>query len=337
MKRLTQHILSLLRLYDTVALPGLGFFRLTYIPARLDMENSLFLPSRFDLDFDPSSEANDGLLVSSYIRKEQIGRAEARGMMESDLANLCATLEIRGAADFPGIGTLFLREGDMEFHPHLAFNLELPAISVAKEQEVESPSPQEEISEIDNPTSFDDETPTEVEVKIPEGYRYHNPEYFYIPVHKRLAKLAACFLLVVIVGVAAFIPVGTHQKPAAPKSAAAIVPFTAVEEPLSLPAADSVDSTKEVGAILPASDTTRVVYPGDEVANRYYAIVAAFKTRKEVDKFLAGNTKGRFEVVDNGRFHLISASSASEKDQLDSQMPLIRVEYPDAWIHFDRK
>lgn len=354
------HILSLLRLYDAVVLPGMGVLRMKYIPAVYESLSRRFFPPNFDLTFEPCDAENDRRLQDSYVRREDVTPMEASVMLSSDITALRNAIAFGGEALLEGVGIFTEEEGALSFRQELVFNELLPVLDAdimgcnAREKEekkpvaallvvrpetadetkseteiqvrqemLTEPEPEFEESSAETKAGFEETSP-EIEAE-PEPERveaWRNPDYYYIPVHKKVAKIAACLLLVVVVGLVTLLGSGpSNNKP----STASIVPLPVAEDTAKLPLEEPVaanDSIMELPEAVPA--------PGD----KYYAIVAAFKTQNEAEKFIdshKGDTS-RFEIIKNKKYYMISASSAAEKEELDTNMPLIRTHYPDAWI-----
>ena len=323
MNRLALHIISLLRLYDSVALPGFGVLTMKYVPARLDSESYLFLPPFFDLRFFRGDTSFDSLLIDSYIRKEECSPLEAEEMLTADLTNLSATLDIRGKATLHGLGTFFIEDGKPEFIASLCLNPPLPTLATVEEDSQETEE-KEETTQMTVALETAEALETEIE-KAPSPY-FRHPDYYYIPIHKKLAKIAACLLLVVLVGLAAIIPVNAPKNPPA---TASILPISVNEQQR----ADTLAA--EPVAPVESTDTVAEEVTPKKLEGTYHAIVAAFKTHKEVERFIADHPKEAkyLQVIDNRNFHLISVSADTDRSELEARMPMIRTSYPDAWIY----
>lgn len=210
--------------------------------------------------------------------------------------------------------------------------------------------------------------------KIPPGYYYHKPEYYYVPIHKKFALIAACLLLVAIVFITAMMPVMNSPKnssaqkmnhvtlkqietnkdtttslPSIPKVKEEAKPKLA-EKNKAVPERRPENKLKENYADTSRKNTVEINKEGDTIPpenhranpvassltpDKYFAVVGAFKTMKEVEKFLKTNQrdKSKITVLKNKNINLVAVSSAQTKEALEDQMPLIRVSYPDAWIY----
>ena len=388
MERLSLHILSLLRLYDSVVLPGTGVFSVSYHAAYYSHELSTFFPPKLELTFREEDHSFDSLLLDSYIRKEQCSPDEAAVLLEEDMEELSEMLASYGESTLPGLGTLRYAGEELSLEPSFCLNPPYPLIKISNvastHTETLSPStqeindrsvpalygealipdllenenaemmPEESHVEIDsivgNPVEEDEaegeflerdlpeETSTEVPVPEEEvnsfKHRFRNPDYYYIPIHKKLAKIAACLLLVMIVGLAALMPINPPQNPA---STASMLPIC-VADTLNHDSCKADSTPQPEVAKSESADTTSsapAVMEETVVGPKFYAIVAAFKTEKEAQKFISEHPReaNHIEVIRNKSFFLISVSSASERADLEGRMPMVRTSFPDAWIY----
>ena len=258
---------------------------------------------------------------------------EAHSEFDADLTALQSELRASRRVALDGIGTLYLTaSGVVKLVSDCNLFNALPIFALA-------PAEEEII-------------PVEATVMAEEK----NPDYYYIPIPKKLTKIAACFLLAATVCLVALLPVNSWQKGV---STAAIAPITVektetivnTDIPSAKPSAvatdnneaatinesatsaqlrDEVEQPNPISA--PADAAEESVVNNDE---KYFVIVAAFKSQNEVDKFKAEHSKdsNRIQVIKNGTFNLIAVSSASQRADLDSQLPLIRSFYPEAWVY----
>lgn len=328
MRRLSQHILSLLRLYDNVSLPGVGVFSVDYVAAAVDREKGLFIPPHHNVSFTEykvnSGEIESGIgefeilsadnrLLDSYIRKERVSPEEAWEILASDLA---------------------------EFKSYIAFGGS-PVLEEFKF--FDAPYPALRVTSLKDAVDLKETDGTLPEVKE-YGKDFRNPDYYYIPIHKKVAKFAACLLLVVAVGLAAVIPFRPSGNPAA---TASIVPIAISGEPGdSVATTESSDLAEEnLMAVTPelnndtipgasSLETAPFVHQDVKTVDNYYAVIAAFKSEKEANKFIDAQKgdKARFNIIKNPKYYLVSATSAPDKASLEVNMPLIRSSFPDAWI-----
>ncbi len=104
---LNTHIKKLLSENDIAIIPHFGGFLAHYIPAIRDTQNNLFIPPKRSIGFNEQLKLNDGLLIQSYMKENNIDFQEASMLMKSDIQSIKNTLEENGYIKFKGIGTVF--------------------------------------------------------------------------------------------------------------------------------------------------------------------------------------------------------------------------------------
>lgn len=337
MERLALHILSLLRLYGSVQVPGFGVLFLKSFPAVFSAESGEFLPPSSQLLFRPSTRVSEEQLLASYARKLRLRQADVLPLLEEDLTRLMAAVNMEGEATLPGLGTFCCHDGRTFFSSLYTPKSVLPVLNLM-------PAAEETVPEI----QLEDEMPESLEMKETHQpdprYRYHDPRYFYIPIHKTMAKIVASLLLVLVVGAVALMPLGSSTKPS---STASIAPI-AVSESIAKSEPDTITSK---AAPAPEQKTVTTVkadslsgerlkveplsFKETDGEAKYYAVVAAFKSQKQVDKFIASHPhdKNAFKVVSNSSYNLITVSSTKTQEEMNERLPLIKSQYPDVWVY----
>lgn len=330
MQRLSSHILSLLRHYNSVAVPGIGVFSREFVSANFDRETLLFIPPHDKYNFSVEGSQDD-LLIDSYRRKYGLTEEEAENLLMEDLLGLSKKIENEGEVKMPGIGSLIAEDSILTFIQEYPFGNVFPVISMGVPEG-------KDIEETCSDDCAAEEEVANVEYRIPEGYHYHRPEYFYLPLHKGITKVAASFLLVVVVALVALFPV---NQPQTPPSTASISPVRLTEKQIGeKPLADAgvkvqdAVSQEKVKA-LEVANQKDIQESKPAIEDRYYAVVAAFKSMQQVESFIgaAKEGKGRFSVVPNGSYNLVTIASSPSREELQNRMSEIRSEYSEAWIY----
>lgn len=120
MIELSRHIESLLLEHNCVIIPNLGGFVAQDCSAAYIEEENLFLPPYRDVAFNPLLQANDGLLVQSYMNATGASYSETQRAIETAVADLKHKIEENQSAELNGIGVLRLAgNGQYEFDPVL--------------------------------------------------------------------------------------------------------------------------------------------------------------------------------------------------------------------------
>lgn len=337
MERLSLHILSLLRLYGSVQVPGFGVLFLKSFPAVFSAESGEFLPPSSRLLFRPSTRVSEEQLLESYARKQRMAHADVLPLLEEDLCRLMAAVNVEGEATLPGLGTFYWRDGYTFFSSLYAPKPVLPVLDLwppAQEQ-----APESEL-EVELPEALEEEETRQEDPR----YHYHDPRYFYIPIHKTMAKIAASLLLVLVVGAVALIPFGSSTKSS---STASIAPIAVSESVAKAEAEAAPAKVAEVPGQKAEAEAKEDSLSGErlkveplsfketEDEMKYYAVVAAFKSQKQVDQFIASHPqdKNAFKVVNNTSYNLISVSSTKTQEEMNERLPLIKSQYPDVWVY----
>lgn len=330
MKRLSQHILFLLRQNDTVALPGFGFFSFQHKASVFDKEEMKFLPPHTEIAFYPGIPEDDSLLVESYMRNCLLTESEALEMLEADLDTLQKTLFEEGEAKLKGIGTISSIDGILYFDSEYEGNGILPSIPLlSADNGLKKAEKRETCSAAFNQVNV-----------IPENYCYHNPRNYYFAINKKVANFAATFLLVIAVAVCTLVPVGQPQSS----------PSTAFISPVKVYNETSADNNNEMATLevainLPETsmEVSRQI-PETEAnaevmaSEKYYAVVAVFKNEKQVEDYINGlsDDNNEFEVIRKGKNKYITVASDTNKASLTDKLSEIRKKYPDAWVYAEK-
>ena len=104
---LSEHIEILLLEHDCIVVPGLGGFIANHAVARYSENgDGLFLPPYRVICFNENLQANDGLLVQSYMQAYDASYPDALRQLEMDVEDVVNELDLKGEYEFKGIGTL---------------------------------------------------------------------------------------------------------------------------------------------------------------------------------------------------------------------------------------
>ena len=285
MKRLSQHIEYLLHTRRVLTLPGVGSFHIVSRPAEYDRENGLFYPPMECVVFTGGDYNDDGVLFNSYLRREGLSYNEAYDLVTDDLDALTELLDSGMPFRINGFGSL---ESGAE-------GLEFVNDSDIRNYYAELGLGPVNLSNTGKAASKDTK-------KKKKFSREFNPDYYYIPIHKKVARIAASFLLVAVVGLFALLPFQTGTKST---HTASIVP---VETPKMVTPNIEEHSTQTSGAY------------ENNPEDRYLLIIGSFKTKAEADKFMARDEYGNnsLELIVGPKLYWVSIASSSSKEDLKS-------------------
>jgi hypothetical protein len=326
MNTLTLHIEYLLLKHDCVIVPGLGALLNVRQPARYDEERKLWLPMTREVRFNAALTHDDGLLASSYARKEQVSYAEGREMLGDAVHKLLATLRQESLVTLGRIGTLSTHEGTLVFSPrHDSKRL----INILGYHEAP-------VSKPDSETSLQEELADEIgcapvnkiaeESSIAsEGRKFDTERNYYIAVNKTFARVAACLAIILITSLAFVLPPNTQTN----VDKASVVP---VEQMLQPRAPKASAPTNKADIEINEQRAEQV----EEPEGRYHAIIATFATPAEAEAFVSARSSASSELrVVNGRTKSrVSAFSTDNREEATRRISetSFKQEYGDAWI-----
>ncbi|MDE7377886.1 MAG: SPOR domain-containing protein [Paraprevotella sp.] len=116
---MARHIEALLLTNDCVVIPQFGGFVTRRVASVYVAEEDLFLPPYRTIGFNPNLQANDGLLVSSFMNTYHIDENEAKKILNQKVLQFRQSLLENGVCDFEGIGLFSQNEdGDIHFSPY---------------------------------------------------------------------------------------------------------------------------------------------------------------------------------------------------------------------------
>lgn len=104
---IAEHIEYLLMHHDCVVVPGWGAFLANNSAAYFDDRTGYFMPPSRSIGFNPELKHNDGLLVGSISRKEEISLDAARVALDNEVSSLRHQLELVGEMPLGNLGMLF--------------------------------------------------------------------------------------------------------------------------------------------------------------------------------------------------------------------------------------
>lgn len=105
---INHEIRSLLFEHDYVTVPGLGAFIAHYEPSVFNPENNSFSPPNRRISFNSVLKQDDGLLMSSVIKKRNVSTQRAKDIISEYVQEIKNTLLTKYAFEFGGIGDLEL-------------------------------------------------------------------------------------------------------------------------------------------------------------------------------------------------------------------------------------
>lgn len=332
MNYINLHIEYLLRHHDCVIVPGIGAFVAISHPASLDKENGIFLPPQRYIVFNSAIHTDDGLLANSYARHKGVSFETAHSLLAKDIEQLSRTLDRTGVSVIGHIGTLHKSEdGRMTFTPGHSVEtamhrLGMYSISCVRHSNMSPVACPVDSEDIVSPTpkTFDD-------------------RYYYIPVHKTFARIAASLALVLTVALAYMVqPYSGLYRPVE----ASVLP---VEKVLrfhsrsnrvndTIPGRTS-DSLNPVSGRLDTATLSENVTEEDvstSAVNTYNLVIGAFATENEAQRYISqvGDTTDNITIHHRGRHFLVVLRSTDDRAELSAFLsnPSVTERFKGAWI-----
>ncbi len=116
MEKLVKHISYLVARHDCVIVPGVGAFLAEEVPAQYNVEEQIFMPPYRTMRFNSKVTADDALLISEYIEREQLSYDEASLLMNKEIETLRQQLAQNSVVRFGELGTFSMNiNGNISF------------------------------------------------------------------------------------------------------------------------------------------------------------------------------------------------------------------------------
>lgn len=297
MNSLILHIEYLLRRNDCVIIPSLGAFIASRRPAYYDRETRTVTPPRREVVFNASIVNNDGLLANSVARRMGITYTDALEHLMHTAAQMHDTLRRARKLDMGRLGSLALGvEDNIIFTPrHEVHQIYPGTLSLKGVDAIPAAS-----------------APDQVQTK---QRRWRTDKYYYLPIHKGMAKVAACLvvLIVMAVGVFHFTPADAPGQP----DRASVIPVAVEKIHTPTPTA-------------PVQQTDTIA------AETYHLVVGTFTNNDEVARFMAKYADKGFQLkaITGKRYIRVTAASDHDRDRLVALMRTEKIDtcFRSAWI-----
>ena len=327
MSEIALHIEYLLTKHDCVIVPGWGAFIVQYSNAfSIEANDQYKKPSRL-ISFNSSVSHNDGMLVSSIVRKHSVTYENACREVSDFVAALRKQLDYDGSV---AIGRLGFFKKDSEVvvfepcHTTSACNdvFGLMDLSIKTLAQIAQDARGAE-----------------------DGYVDSNSENVIKLYGRRFVQVAASIILLIGACFVLSTPITYDEstdfagldsavKIKSPKQT--VVLATDGDLSIALPkcaASESVVPAKESHETV--AEQSKSVAESVEIphnsAGIYYLIVSSLDTQAQADKFIAKHGGDLRVLEGDGRYRIYAAQSNSTK-QLAKVKHMLRNKYPDAWI-----
>ena len=347
MYNLSLHIEYLLLHHDCVVLPGVGAFINVRHAARFDEGAGTWLPMAREVRFNSVLTHDDGLLATSYARKNRLDFQDGRELLRQDLERLRESLKSDGEVTIGNLGILCQAEETLVYKPlypaqkwaSLLGRQAAPSGILSKSKKPEILNIEVQPAKIKPDEEISDESKREEAVLSAEALhkssvtktdRLNFKRNYYVPVNKMFARSVACLCLVIAVFVSFYIPTSERHR----IDQASVIP---VDEMIR----ESVENRKQI-FMNPVEESADLTESNDTDSQNvvkgktYYAIVGTFMTRREAEQYVnsIGSTPYSLSLVETPTRVRVAAIGSDDRDSLLEQMrtPKFRSAFPQAWI-----
>lgn len=298
------HIEYLLHYHGCVIVPGLGAFLSVRKSAEIDKAAGLIKSPYREICFNAAIINNDGMIANSIARRNGVSFEKGERAVENAVEELLYSLKTVGEVQIGSIGRLE-READgcISFVPR---QIKRDTVSIAR-------------------VNFENES---ADIAASKSVERKNPDYWYIPIHKKAAGIAASVTALVAVGMLMLMLMLKPVSPAIDVDRASVVSAEikpAVKNNLADTHGEDSLSIEESLSENESSD-----------APDCYLIVGTFRTEREAGEFIRQQEgKARnLEIVAGGKLYRVSAASANSETELREIMrgTDFREAFKEAWI-----
>lgn len=321
MERLALHIEYLLLRHDCVVVPGFGAFINVYHSALEDSETHSFQPMTTEVRFNSALKHNDGMLATSYARRERVSYAEGREMVRVAVSDLLDTLALEGEVSIGRIGRIRTdNSGNLSFHPLLTTNRLAAALGYLP---VKRNAPVIEAA----PAAATAVTETETAEPVVENpvKKFDTDRNYYIPINKMFARMAASFAVVAVLCLSLILPFTRDYH----EDQASVVPVKAITTAVTK-ASQQIQAVEQP---VPAAEPEAEPAPQPKT---WHLVVGTFRSQDEADNFISSKNDSPYELhtVASKRMVRVVAISATDKETLLPELnsPEFQSAFPQAWI-----
>lgn len=316
MDRLALHIEYLLLRHDCVVVPDFGAFIKVRHAASTSSESGIIKPMTQEVRFNGALRHDDGMLASSYARREHLSYGEARDTVRQAVTLLSDTLRTDREATIGRLGLITLDEEDNHlFTPAwapdtLAARLGFYPTTINRTTAAAGIAPAPATQH------------TATETKPPQtSPRFDTARNYYIPVNRRMVRYAASLIAVFAVALSAILPFTTDTH----EDQASIVPVKTI-----------VKAVREAAPAPVTEIPTAQEEKASEPENTWHLIVGTFHSQQEADNFIAANSDKGYSLstVASRNLYRVSACDAADKATLLPELNSAEFQqkFQQAWI-----
>ena len=365
MINLTEHIEHLIVRNDCVIVPGFGAFIAEKVPAYINKESGTFMPPSRRLSFNPRIDHNDGMLVTSLMRRHRWSYTLASESLGDCVAALKSRLASAGTLTVGSLGTLrYQDEATPEFIPSAASAAVnpygvLPALEIIPIKQLIAPSRRDAEKIADAVSAYDEDfkqkplwltaarsvysrVAVAVAVIATCVFTYLSPTR--TADRTTLAALGTNFTASEPVQFAHDLYISYPDPESATATVKPSVPEPREDAPLIIPAnpAPTQTSTPAPAPVTTKESATPSVPAMKEhpvAANTqasdqasYILVVASLTSDSDARAFISQSSDNSLKVKKMGSRYRVYSAASDSKEALVSQQPSTAARYPGAWV-----
>lgn len=328
MNTLIRHIEYIISRKDCVIIPGIGAILAKHESARIVKSTGLLLPPRRAFTFNKEIDHNDGTLAWSIARAESISYETACKKMESEIGSILHWLHSQGQISVGKIGVLkYNKEEDIiQFEPYVRSDYisdkgALETFELSYKNRINNKS-------------------IKVDIENNDTTRLSSLKF------RGIARIAASIAIILGVCFIAYQPVSREvdepmKASLAPKFSKPQIDHEdeMLDSQLLIYKSDKYKTYSEIEAVSVdcshssiSSDSVDLKETSDSKIQRYYVIVAAFRTEHEANRFLSFRPEESLHVMQYKKLYVVYSSEWPSKNEAYKNCCKIVSRYPGAWI-----
>lgn len=316
------HLAYLLTKHECVTIPGFGAFVVQPVSYSGTKISGMFPAPAYCLGFNAGLSHNDGLLVDSIRKEQQISYNEANLYVTRFVEDLSQKLQLQREVFIPGVGTLQIAEGRIIFSPAEFMTCNASNYGLADSYMLS-------LSELMRTSERIKEDPVVVR------------DVVWIPLNKRIFRTVTTVAATVLLLLAFSTPLRNYQPEA--QSAAVVSLKNAINQVSGLSenktfrnvSDDAGSEAPETTGEVPEISVPKIIKP--ESVRSYFIVVGSLRDLQSAQSQLklVREDFSPADIIGNGERYRIYVEKFSDKEEAETYLENFRNMYPNyknAWL-----
>lgn len=300
--------------------PGLGAFIAQYQSASISDDGNMLLPPSRMLVFNGALTHNDGLLVSSVMRRERVHYDEAVSIVKQSVSSLKCQLDMDGEVSLATVGFLrkktgedaveFIPSNDISMNPEFMNLVSLPIKPLVQNESV-----------------------------IAEGIKRYSAVTVVLSPVRNIFKVAASIAVLIALSLCLTTPISVKDVSLASMSGTSAA--TVQDSQRQLP--DKNDGKISL-VRLPHDYGTELVDTASHnayrrsVSDNFFVIVASLPDEATAAKYLSTKQDENLRILkSDGRYRIYAASASTKQEAISiASSETFLMKYQNAWVYRKR-